>query len=73
MKTELENGLLVNFLITKKEVIEWYLERSDFYGYEVEENIYLFPSQKSDYDLLETALTSDFERFGIYSFSFEAV
>ena len=73
MKTEVKNGLLVNFLVTKKEVIQWYLEHSDFYGYEVEDNIYLFPSDVIDYDFLEKALTSDFNRYGIYSFDFEGV
>ena len=54
-------------------MIEQFLDSSDFYGYEIEEGLYLFPSQKSEYDILEKGLTADFNRNRIRRFYFEGV
>lgn len=69
----LENGLIVDFKDSNIYVVEAFIESSDFYGYQIEGGKYLFPSQKSEYDVLEKVLESEFNSWKIKSFTFEGV
>ena len=69
----LENGLIVNFKNSNIYAIEAFIENSEFYCYNIDENKYLFPSSKSDYDILEKALNNEFNSWGIDSFTFEGI
>jgi len=74
MKNEsLESGLLVNFEGSNKYRVEAFIETSEFYGYEINNWLYLFPSPESEYNILEKALTELFNEWKINSFSFEGV
>lgn len=69
----LETGLIVNFGDSSIYAIEAFLENSDFYGYEIGDNKYLFPSQESEYNILKKALECEFSFYRIKSFTFEGV
>lgn len=75
MTTDLENGLIVNFNNSSIYAVEALIENSSFYGYKIEDpQIYLFPcSDKNEYDVLEMALTNEFNSWNIKSFTFEGV
>ena len=69
----LEEGLLVDFKDSSKYAVESFIENSEFYGYLIEGNKYLFPSQRSEYDILEKALECEFNSWEIRSFTFEGL
>ena len=69
----LENGLIVDFKDSNIYAVEAFIDSSEFYGYQIEGGKYLFPSQKSEYDMLEKALESEFNSWKIKSYTFEGV
>lgn len=69
----LENGLIVDFKDSNIYVVEAFIEKEDFYGYEIEGGKYLFPSPKSEYDMLEKALEAEFNSWKIVSYIIEGV
>lgn len=69
----LENGLIVDFKDSNIYRVLAFIETSDFYGYEIENGKYLFPSLVHEYDLLEKALTYEFNSWKFNSFTFEGV
>jgi hypothetical protein len=71
--TTIENGLIVNFKDTDQTLVKGYVKNSRYYGYEIENNVYLFPSPKSEYDNLEIKLTKDFNNWDIQNYYFEGV
>jgi hypothetical protein len=70
---KLESGLIVNLKGSNIYAIEAFIETSEFYGYEIEDQVYLFPSPVSEYDILERALTAEFNSWNIKHYSFEGV
>lgn len=68
---EIETGLIVNLKNSNIYSVSAFIDNSEFYGYEIESGIYLFPSPESEFNVLEKALTYEFNRWNINLFTFE--
>lgn len=69
----LENGLIVDFKNSNIYAVEAFIKNSEYYGYEIEGSKYLFPSPKSEYDILEQELVDAFVSWEINSFTFDGI
>lgn len=70
---KIESGLIVDLSRSNKYAVETMIENSEFYGYELENGVYLFPSPVSEYDMLEKALVDEFNHYKISNYTFEGV
>lgn len=69
----METGLIVDFGNSNIFSIENLLENSEFFGYEMEDGKYIFTSTADEYDILEMALTVEFDKYNIEHYNFEGV